>query len=322
MTLVAVAVAGLTLWHFGLPLLLASWVALLARPWMARMTTLMRGRSRGAAVLTTLLVLLILVPLIAALIPLIFSLIAVASDAQGTGQWQGAARRYLQGHEVELPRLVREHFTEAGNIVISLVETSTKSLVSLIVFVVGVFTFLNDGPRLFAWCKAHAPIRAKHLDRIGAAYNETGRGLVIGVGATAVIQGLVATAVYIAIGLPRAVALGLITAFAALVPGLGTILVWGPIAALLAMGGHPAKAAIVVFAGVVVIGTIDHFLRPILSQKAHLQLTPIMLFLSMLGGILTFGTAGLVLGPLAIRVSIELLEIAREERMVGTPTKD
>jgi hypothetical protein len=67
------------------------------------------------------------------------SLIAVASDAQGTGQWQGAARRYLQGHEVELPRLVREHFTEAGNIVISLVETSTKSLVSLIVFVVGVF---------------------------------------------------------------------------------------------------------------------------------------------------------------------------------------
>lgn len=127
---------------------------------------------------------------------------------------------------------------------------------------------------------------------------------------------------YLAVGLPRAVALGLVTAFAALVPGIGTILVWGPIAALLVMAGHPAKAAIVVFSGVVIIGTIDHFLRPILSRRAALQLTPSLLFLSMMGGILTFGTAGLVLGPLAIRVFIELLDIALEERMVGTPKKD
>jgi predicted PurR-regulated permease PerM len=164
---------------------------------------------------------------------------------------------------------------------------------------------------LVSWIRARTPLRARHFDRFARAYAETARGLIVGVGLTALIQGVLATLTYAIVGVPRALALGLLTTVSALIPGFGTALFWAPIALVLAVQGHPGKALVVVLSGIVVIGSVDNVLKPILAHRAHLALSPTVLFITMLSGLAAFGASGLIFGPLSVRLAIEGLEIAR-----------
>jgi predicted PurR-regulated permease PerM len=174
-----------------------------------------------------------------------------------------------------------------------------------------VSAFVKEGPALVSWLRAHAPLRKTHFDRFARAYAETARGLVVGVGLTALIQGVLATLTYAIVGVPRALALGLLTTVSALIPGFGTGLFWGPIALVLAVQGYPGKALVVVLSGIIIIGSVDNVLKPILANRAHLTLSPTLLFVTMLSGLAAFGPSGLIFGPLSVRLAIEGLEIAR-----------
>jgi predicted PurR-regulated permease PerM len=57
-----------------------------------------------------------------------------------------------------------------------------------------------------------------------------------------------------------------------------------------------------------VVGTIDNLLRPILVGN-RLRLHTVLTFLSVVGGLFIFGGAGLILGPVTLVATIALLEI-------------
>jgi predicted PurR-regulated permease PerM len=59
--------------------------------------------------------------------------------------------------------------------------------------------------------------------------------------------------------------------------------------------------------GMLVFGTIDNLVRPILVGK-RLKLHTVLTFMSVVGGLILFGSAGLILGPVALTVTTELLE--------------
>lgn len=67
---------------------------------------------------------------------------------------------------------------------------------------------------------------------------------------------------YLALGIPRALVLGILTAAASLIPSEGTGLVWFPVAMGLALTGHWGRATIMVAIGLLVIGLSDNLLRP------------------------------------------------------------
>ena len=56
-----------------------------------------------------------------------------------------------------------------------------------------------------------SPLSSKHMNRFYDAFHETGRGLLIGVGLTCVVQGLVAAIAYLCLQIPRWYALGVLT---------------------------------------------------------------------------------------------------------------
>ncbi|MEO8877725.1 MAG: AI-2E family transporter, partial [Polyangiaceae bacterium] len=143
---------------------------------------------------------------------------------------------------------------------------------------------------------------------------ETGRGLLVGVGLTGLVQGVIATVAYFALGVPRALVLGLLTCLASVIPSVGTALVWVPIAIGLGLSGRTGSAAILVGIGVLVIGTIDNVLRPVFSRFGKLELPSFVLLVSIFGGLALFGTWGFLLGPLLVRLAKEALIISREER--------
>lgn len=108
--------------------------------------------------------------------------------------------------------------------------------------------------------------------------------------------------------LPAPFLWGVVMSFLAIVPMLGASLIWVPAAIFLAMEGNWLNALILTLWGMLVVGTIDNFLRPIFLGN-RLKLHTILIFISVIGGLLKFGTAGLILGPVTLAITVALLEI-------------
>jgi predicted PurR-regulated permease PerM len=60
--------------------------------------------------------------------------------------------------------------------------------------------------------------------------------------------------------------------------------------------------------GVLVISTVDNLLRPILIGK-DVEMHPLLIFLSMLGGIVLFGFSGFVIGPIITSLFLAILQM-------------
>jgi predicted PurR-regulated permease PerM len=142
------------------------------------------------------------------------------------------------------------------------------------------------------------------FDRVGSTIAATVNGSLT----VALVQALLAGAVYMILGVPGAVLWGAVTFITALVPVLGTFLVWAPIALYLALTGSLVKALFLVIWGALVVGSVDNLLYPYLvGDKLRLHTVPT--FFSVLGGIALFGPSGLILGPMALAVTIALIDV-------------
>jgi predicted PurR-regulated permease PerM len=168
-----------------------------------------------------------------------------------------------------------------------------------------------------------SPLSPLHLRRFRAAFHEVGKGLLVGVGLTGLAQAGVATIAYFALGIPRALVLGMLTFVMSLIPSIGTAIVWVPLAIGLAVTGRTTAAVILVIIGAGVISTVDNVLRPVFSRYGELQMSSFALLLSMFGGLALFGGWGLALGPLVVRLAVEALDIAKEAHVFGpVPASD
>src|SRR5690606_33709262 len=140
---------------------------------------------------------------------------------------------------------------------------------------------LVNGPAWYAWLEKHGPISPAQLARYGAAFVETGRGLWFGIVGAGLIQSLIATAAYLILGVPSALALGMLTLLFSVVPAIGTALVWVPVTAGLALTGRVGAAIALGVVGVALIGTIDNIARPYLARRGRLELPTWIVLVSM-----------------------------------------
>ena len=145
--------------------------------------------------------------------------------------------------------------------------------------------------------------------RVGDAIYAT----VYGTLAVAGVQGLLGGCMFWWLGLPAPLFWGLVMALLAVVPVLGAFIVWIPAAVFLALEGNWGKALILAVWGTIVVGTMDNLLYPILVGN-RLKLHTVLAFISVVGGLILFGPAGLILGPVTLTITIVLLE-SWESRM-------
>jgi predicted PurR-regulated permease PerM len=334
---VAVLVAG-ALWVF-LPLwpylVLAVWFASFARPLLERFAKRFRGRRWAAAILTLLLFVLVLGPLVFIGIALTADAIELGRRVSTSESGQSALQAIVSpsrggaqpigieiGPTFDVPSILRfaqENGQRAMSVMTGVAGVAANVVLGLFVFFAAAYVALVEGPRAYAWLEAHTPLARRHQERLARAFIETGRGLAVGVGLTGLAQGLLATLAYMALGVPRAMVLGVVTLFASLVPSIGTAFVWVPVSIGLALSGQTTQAIILFAFGAVVVSSADNVLRPLFAKWGQLQMHGFLVLLAMLGGVLAFGGWGLLLGPLLARLAIEALRIFREEDMAERP---
>ncbi len=323
----AVGVTALvTLFPLMVPIILAVWIAQLTRPLLERVARGLKGRSRAAAVIITVLVLLLFTPLVflgTAVVSGAGELYTLVTTSEGgssalkalvsPGSTSDSPFAMPQSAEQAL-ELVQKHGAQAFQLLGGIAGAAVKVVIGLLIFFFGAYTFLIEGPAMWAWLLRQVPLAPAHFKRMAAAFHETGRGLLIGVGLTSLSQAAAAVIIYLALGVPRALVLGLVTGVAAFVPIVGASLVWGPVAAGLFLAGHPIKAAVMAGAGMIIISGMDNVLRPIFSRYGQLELPVFVLFISVFGGLALYGPFGAMLGPLIVRLCKEALTLWREER--------
>jgi predicted PurR-regulated permease PerM len=310
--------AALALAPLWAPILLAGWCAVIAAPLQARWVGVAHGRAPAAAAVTVLLTLLVLIPLAftgivlwAAALQLLNTLQTSTGTADalkrlvsdGSAPMQSLQSLQSYNWETILP-LLQRHAGGLASAASSVFGAATTAGIGVFVFVAGFYSFLVHGKRGYAWLIEHSPIPRGHLMRFADAYVETGRGLLIGVGLTGVAQGLVATLGYVALDVPQALVLGLLTTILSLIPLLGSAFVWVPVSVGLYLSDRSGAAVAMLVIGSFV-SVIDNLMRPYLARWAQLQLNGFLVLAAMLGGTAAFGPFGILLGPLLVRLTVE-----------------
>lgn len=168
------------------------------------------------------------------------------------------------------------------------------------------FFFYRDGPAITARVQTvmvHlAGQRARDLIEITAG---TVSRVVNGILGTALAQSVLALLGFWLAGVPGAMLLGLLTFFLSIIP-MGPPLVWLPAAVWLYFQGETAWAIFMLGYGLIVISSIDNFIKPYLISRGG-TLPLLLVFMGVLGGLMSFGFIGVFLGPVILAIGYALL---------------
>ncbi len=324
LTLAVCLGAARALYPLWVPLVLAGWGAIILRPLQRVLAKRLHGRRGAAAVVTVLLLTTCLAPLSIALLSLTTGAIELAhrllqSKTGGEAlrllavDGQGAPISLDQVTPTQLLEMARQHGASAVSLAQSLFGAAGVIVVGLLVFFAAFYTFLVAGDDVREWLLVHSPLAREHSHRLFNVFAEVGKGLLLGVGLAGLLQAVVATAGYVACGVPQPLVLGLVTLGASLIPSVGSGLVWAPVTLGLLLGNRPGAALAMLIVGCIASVT-DNLTRPLLAKHGKLRMHGLLTFAAMLGGVAAFGASGLLLGPLLVRVAIECLKMLRESK--------
>jgi len=183
-----------------------------------------------------------------------------------------------------------------------------KLIVSSFMFLISFYYLLKDGKKFKKALAALSPLADADNEMIFKKLEMAVNSVVRGRLAIAVIQGALAAIGFVLFGVPNPVLWATATTVVALIPGIGTALVVIPAVIFLFLRGDNFAALGLLIWGMAVVGLIDNFLGPKLVGRGT-QLHPLIIFLSVFGGIGFFGPLGFLLGPLTLSFLFVLLDV-------------
>ena len=178
----------------------------------------------------------------------------------------------------------------------------------LFVMIFALFYFFRDADEIMRGVRNILPFDAKHRDVMLAQARDLISASVITSLIIAAIQGALGGLAFALVGLLTPLFWGVAMAFFSLVPVVGSGLIFVPAALWLGFTGHWGRALLllVICAGVSTI--VDNVLRPILLGGRS-ELSGLVIFISVVGGVALFGMLGLVLGPILVATAASILAV-------------
>ncbi len=190
----------------------------------------------------------------------------------------------------------------------------SKVLMGIFISFLALFYFLRDGGEFRKQIITLSPLGDADDERILSRLEQAIYSVVAGSLIVGIIQGVLTGIGFALFGVPSPAIWGSIAAVAALIPGVGTSLVLVPGILYLFFTGSTIYAVGLLIWGMLAVGLIDNILGPILINRG-IKIHPLMILLSVLGGISFFGLIGFILGPIVLAFLFALLEIYRISRI-------
>ena len=181
------------------------------------------------------------------------------------------------------------------------------------IMLVGVYFFLIDGRGMVDSIMHLSPLRDDYENELITEFASLSRAVVVATLLSAVVQGILAGLGYWFAGLDSVFLLTIISTLFALVPFIGTAIVWIPACAYLYLVQGEAVSAIVLATYcATVVSMSDNFVKPLVLQKES-NLHPLLALLSVIGGVEALGPIGILVGPMVVAFLQTLLKLLQRE---------
>lgn len=327
LSLLLLAIVVFPLWR---PLFMAAVLASALTP-VCDWTSLRLGKRRrlAATLVTIATVLLLLLPftvLVTLAVQEALAAYTFVRDALEQGGLEGLARQLPDQIERPLRRLIEalpvesatlsEQAAGGGRYAATLVRDALAGLsdllFSLAMFLVAFYALLVDGRRLVDWIEYVSPLpELQTLELLGQFRRVSGSVLGSSL-ITAIAQSAAATVGYLVAGVPNPFFFALLTFFASFLPSVGTAIIAFPLVGLLAVMGQVWQPIFLAAWALVVVGLVDNLLKPLLIRSG-MELHGVIVFFSLIGGVLVFGAIGLLAGPLIVSFFLAMVRFARRD---------
>lgn len=291
---------------------------------LAPLNTALRGRIRPAitaALLTALAIVLVLVPGLS-----FAGLIVSQAQEMATGVVQNPLLKRLADPHLQIggfpigPRLAtlgENLVTWIGSSAFGLIGTATRLALNLTIAFFALYFLLLRPNETWELVSPYIPFSHQNTERLRQRFRDVTNSTLVGTLLVAMVQGALVAAAFAVAGLSNAVFWGAVTAIFAILPLVGSGLVWGPGAISLALDGRYAAAIGLAAWGVVVVGMVDNALRPLVYRR-WASIHPLVTLVGAIGGVRYFGLLGILIGPLGLSYFFELIRMYHQEYVEAT----
>jgi predicted PurR-regulated permease PerM len=228
----------------------------------------------------------------------------------------GWLSRYVDTSNFDVRAFVLNKAKEIGTVLVAggaaIVGSAASFIVSAAISLFTLFFIFREGKGLKRRVLALLPLTTAQSDKLFKEVENTIVGTVYGGLVIAAVQGaLVGLALWF-LDFHSPVLWGVVAAFAALIPLVGTALVWVPaVLFLVAVGSWGWAIGLAAFCAIGV-GGVDNILRPLLLS-GRVEMHTLLIFFAVFGGVNVFGFLGLIIGPVIVAVTATLLRMLRDE---------
>lgn len=193
------------------------------------------------------------------------------------------------------------------NISAKLVGNVTQVLTNFMLMLFVLFFLLRDHDFLVEKMRHVIPLSRTQEDRLLDEIENVAKSAILGSFVTAVVQGIVGGFAMWLVGLPG-LFWGMMMGFCSFIPMVGTALIWIPAAIYLFVIDQWQWGIFLIVWGVLVIGSIDNFVRPLVMQ-GNSGMNTLLIFFSLIGGVHLFGLLGLIYGPLIFGLTLAIFSL-------------
>ncbi|MBU1895591.1 AI-2E family transporter [Patescibacteria group bacterium] len=189
----------------------------------------------------------------------------------------------------------------------SLTEVSLKFVFMLFIMFYTLYYFFKDGPNMLKALMRLSPLGDKYEVMLYQKFTSTTRATLKSTFIVGGIQGILGGIMFWIAGIQGALIWGLIMVALSIIPAVGSVIVWLPAAIIMLSLGH-IGAGIFILIGGTVISFIDNLMRPPLIGK-DIQMHPLIVLFTTLGGLMMFGISGFVIGPIIAALFMAIMSI-------------
>lgn len=263
----------------------------------------------------------ILIAFLVIFLPVVGAVGLLANEAEG---WSSAIRNsallerltVFQIGDIKVGEQLKKVSSTAlswlGGSAFGLLGTGAKLLIQFTLTFFGLYYLLVQPDEARKMLESFIPFTPANRAKLIEAFRNVTVSMLVGTFATALLQGLAVGLGFWALGLPSPAFWGVVTVIFAILPLVGSGIIWAPGAVYLAFQHRPVAAALLAAGGVLIVGNIDTLVRPYVFRR-YAQMHPFITVIGAFAFVPIVGILGLLVGPLAISYFFELVAMYKGE---------
>ncbi|MCS7134699.1 MAG: AI-2E family transporter [Candidatus Pacearchaeota archaeon] len=222
----------------------------------------------------------------------------------GSAQFSAQLTTAIQGSIVTI---TNKFVSAVGDFVTNI----PKLIFQLFVLIFLTFYFLKEGNKIVETLKRILPFGKEKNEKFITRSKEIASATIIGMVLVGVIQGITASVGFYLFGAPSPLFFSLLATFFAILPFVGPWLVWAPVGLAMIAAGNVLNGIFLMTFGLLVVGTVDNIIRPIIvGRKA--KINPAIALIGMLGGLSLLGPIGIIVGPIILEYLLMFIFFYKE----------